>query len=197
MSSSLRGPYAKTPAVRDRILTAALRQFSDAGFRGTTMKAIAEAAQISQRGLVHHFASKEDVLLALLERYDIESEQRLPQPERIAELLDALLVLASDNLRQRTLIELHTILSAEATSSDHPAHEHYVARYDGYRLSLRDVFDDLRATGGLATDLDSETLATMFIALQDGLQLQWLLNPSVGDVGEVMTRVMAQFRAER
>jgi AcrR family transcriptional regulator len=197
MSSSLRGPYAKTPAVRDRILTAALRLFSDAGFRGTTMKAIAEAAEISQRGLVHHFASKEDVLLALLERYDLETEQKVPESERLADVLDSLIVLASENLRQSTLIELHTILSAEATSSDHPAHEHYVARYDRAREGLRRVFDDLRASGGLATDLDSQTLAQVFIALQDGLQLQWLLNPSVGDVGEVMTRVMAQFRAER
>ncbi|NKF32230.1 helix-turn-helix transcriptional regulator, partial [Pseudomonas sp. BGM005] len=39
-----RGPYAKSDAVRDRILDACLELFAQSGFYGTTMKDVAAAA---------------------------------------------------------------------------------------------------------------------------------------------------------
>lgn len=187
--ASTRGPYTKTPLVRERILESALRVFSESGFRGTTMKAVAEHAGISQRGLVHHFRSKEELLIALLDRHDVENVTKVPAEPGVG-VLDAMLRVARDNSAKPGMLELHSILSAEATSADHPAHAHFVARYDGYRAYLTDSFELMRANGLLHSDLPSEVLAAMFIAAQDGLQLQWLYNPDAVDVEGALRRLV-------
>jgi AcrR family transcriptional regulator len=59
------------PGTRDRILEAAMRLFADQGFRATTVGDIeAEAGLVPRRGaLYRHFASKEAVFEACLERW--------------------------------------------------------------------------------------------------------------------------------
>lgn len=51
---------------REDILAAAARLFTDAGFGATSTHAIAEAAGIRQASLYHYFATKHEILLALL-----------------------------------------------------------------------------------------------------------------------------------
>jgi AcrR family transcriptional regulator len=50
------------------ILNAALEQFSRQGYGGTSVREIAAGAGISVPGLYHHFASKHEVLLAIMRR---------------------------------------------------------------------------------------------------------------------------------
>ena len=57
---------------RARILGAASSVFTERGYRGATLDAIARAAELSRAGLLHHFASKEELLLALLDARDAE-----------------------------------------------------------------------------------------------------------------------------
>jgi AcrR family transcriptional regulator len=58
-------------STRERIVTEAMRLFAERGYRGTTVGDIEEAAGLSPRagGLYKHFASKEDVLEAGIERH--------------------------------------------------------------------------------------------------------------------------------
>jgi AcrR family transcriptional regulator len=59
---------------RDELLAAALKLFAERGVRGTTIADIAESTG-SAHGLVYHyFASKDDLLRAVLERYEFVSE---------------------------------------------------------------------------------------------------------------------------
>jgi AcrR family transcriptional regulator len=52
-------------STRDRILDVALDLFTDQGFDGTSMREIAERLHISKPAIYHHFASKEEILMAL------------------------------------------------------------------------------------------------------------------------------------
>lgn len=65
------------------ILAAVLRVFSDKGFTAARMDDIAAAAGLSKGGLYNHFASKEDVFLALLEGHGRDAHVNLPvlQPD--------------------------------------------------------------------------------------------------------------------
>ena len=54
-----------TASTRERILDVALDLFTDQGFDGTSMREIAERLQITKPSIYYHFASKEDILLAL------------------------------------------------------------------------------------------------------------------------------------
>jgi AcrR family transcriptional regulator len=53
------------PSTRERILDVALDLFTDQGFDGTSMREIAERLHISKPAIYHHFASKEEILMAL------------------------------------------------------------------------------------------------------------------------------------
>jgi AcrR family transcriptional regulator len=52
-------------STRERILDVALDLFTDQGFDGTSMREIAERLHITKPSIYYHFASKEDILLAL------------------------------------------------------------------------------------------------------------------------------------
>jgi AcrR family transcriptional regulator len=52
-------------STRERILDVALDLFTDQGFDGTSMREIAERLDISKPAIYYHFASKEDILMAL------------------------------------------------------------------------------------------------------------------------------------
>jgi AcrR family transcriptional regulator len=52
-------------STRERILDVALDLFTDQGFDGTSMREIAERLHISKPAIYHHFASKEEILMAL------------------------------------------------------------------------------------------------------------------------------------
>ncbi len=52
-------------STRERILDVALDLFTDQGFDGTSMREIAERLRITKPSIYYHFASKEEILLAL------------------------------------------------------------------------------------------------------------------------------------
>ena len=58
---------------RQHFIDAALHLFSTRGFRGTTTKAIAEAAHVSEALLFRHFSSKADLYAAILRQKARES----------------------------------------------------------------------------------------------------------------------------
>lgn len=59
-------------------LEAALELFSSRGFRGTSMRLIAEKSGLSAGNLYHHFSSKEEIFRHLLEQY----WQKVLDPDR-------------------------------------------------------------------------------------------------------------------
>jgi AcrR family transcriptional regulator len=52
-------------STREKILDVALDLFTDQGFDGTSMREIAERLRITKPSIYYHFASKEEILLAL------------------------------------------------------------------------------------------------------------------------------------
>ena len=64
-ASAPAGRDQSTASTRERILDVALDLFTDQGFDGTSMREIAERLGISKPAIYYHFASKEEILMAL------------------------------------------------------------------------------------------------------------------------------------
>ncbi|MBD7957749.1 TetR/AcrR family transcriptional regulator [Microbacterium sp. Sa4CUA7] len=186
-----RGPYAKTPRVRQQILEAALAVFAESGYRATTMKEIAERAGISQRGLVHHFGSKEALLLGVLELR--EAESGILAASAGTDAISAIIRIIEDNYTRPGLIELHSTLAAEAVSPEHPAHDHYVQRYRDFRAYLTSAFEVALGPSDGDGPLTAAQMAATVIALLDGLQLQWLYDRESVDLEAIVRRVILTF----
>lgn len=172
-----RGRYAKSAEVQERILEAATDAFASAGYHAVTLKQIAATAGVSERGLVYHFPSKEELLIAVLDRHEQGVAQAFLHEGGAVSLGSFLRRVASDSLRPG-LVELHCLLAAETIAPDHPAHERYRERYRGLREYLSATFRQLADRDGLRTSMSSEALASGFVALLDGLQLQWIHDKS-------------------
>ncbi len=173
-------------ARRSRILHVALLEFAENGYRGSALAAIAARAELTQAGLLHHFRSKQHLLIAVLELRDELDAERfglLANRDRSGtEQLHALVNLVEHNARVPGLVQLFTVISAESVTPGHPAQSWTVARYRRLRADLADGLRRAAASGEFRPDLDPEALAERVFAMMDGLQLQWLLDPGRVDM---------------
>ncbi|WP_083362301.1 TetR/AcrR family transcriptional regulator [Microterricola viridarii] len=185
-NTQARGAYAAGRARKAVIVQTATELFGSTGFHSVSMLDVAAACGISRAGLLHHFPSKELLLTAVLAERDAADEALFrwsnaddadgrPWLARLVELVEF-------NATRPELIRLFAVLSAEATAPQHPAHDYFVGRYQGTRRGGRDAFRRAQQAGVLAAGADPERLAIELIALMDGLQVQWLLEPERVDM---------------
>lgn len=192
--SRTRGPYAKTRRRREEILDAALDVFAAGGYRGSSLRDVAERVGISHAGLLHHFSSKAELLSEVLTRRDNSASEEIglvPGNVNGEQFLRNYAALIERNESTRGLAELYCLLSAEATTVDHPAHDYFVGRYEYVVGLLRDAFSDLAAQGQLRPGIEPDTAAVDLVAITDGIQLQWLLRPNATPMGATIRRYLA------
>ena len=179
--------YAKGRATRLDIIEQATALFGEAGYRGTSLREIAGRCGLSHPGLLHHFPTKQSLLLAVLEHRD-EADHRAAGAVTGVEALRTMVDLAARNTRRRGIVELFTVLSAEATASDHPAHEFFVARYRRVVRELQQAYAEAAAAGHLRSSVVPLEAARELVALMDGLQIQWLLSDGALDMAAALGR---------
>jgi len=184
----------KPPGVRrEQILAVATEMFGDAGFRGVSLADIAARVGISQPGLIHHFRSKEELLIAALERRDAENSGHIEEAFRDSSAVDALLSLCRHNMEHPEAVRLYAVESAESLESGHPAHEFFLRRYARVRDTVADRVRRDQEQGLLPPEIDPWQFAAGVVALMDGLQVQWLLDPSF-DMAAVLALYLDRFR---
>ncbi|WP_069170525.1 TetR/AcrR family transcriptional regulator [Streptomyces griseus] len=187
MAAEARRGYAKGRARRREILEQAMALFGEAGYRGASLRTIASRCGISHPGLLHHFPTKESLLLAVLEHRDEVDGEWLSlggttgvgRLRRYAEL-------AALNATRRGIVELFTVVSAEATAADHPAHDYFVRRYRDSVSGAGLAYAQARADGALRAGIAPDAAGRQLIALMDGLQVQWLLGGGATDMAGVL-----------
>jgi AcrR family transcriptional regulator len=195
MAGTRRGAYAKGRERREEILAAANDVFAAQGFHGASLASIATRVGLSEPGLLHHFPSKEHLLLELLAlRHEHDSERVARALADHEGYLDALLGLCRENQGTAGLVRLFTILVGESVDADHPAHEWMVERYRGLRERFVGRIEAEQRAGRIASGLDPRALAPQLIAMFDGLQLQWLLDPEAVDLSAVFADFLDRLR---
>ncbi|SOD74576.1 TetR family transcriptional regulator [Jatrophihabitans sp. GAS493] len=178
---------------RDQILDAAQEAFATKGFRGAPMAAIATTAGLTQQGLLHYFATKTHLLLAVLERRQDSDVENFWDFQ--GSYLDALIELTSENAQRPGLIRLFATLSAEGVDPENPGHAWWTDRYAMMRSLVVEALRRDQAAGVLRADLDLAVTAVQIIAVMDGLQLQWLLHPQEIDMVKAMESFLQTLRA--
>lgn len=166
---------------RQRLLTEALRLFRERGYAATSLEQIAEAAEVTKGAIYGHFASKEDLLLSV-----IEAERRGTIPDYVTMLND----------RSRPLRERLTDFS-RAVAEEGPDDTAQLAMFLEFFAALLRTPDMLRRySSGLEqqlqelADADEDTLTatagvtpvqvwTIGQALVVGLQIYQRLAPGL------------------
>ncbi|RAX46826.1 TetR family transcriptional regulator [Arthrobacter sp. AQ5-06] len=170
---------AKAARTRESILDAASSLIVSRGIGALSLRDIASKAGISHPGLLRHFSSKGELLLALVERFTTRTTIWINESGHGPGLASAVAV-AEHNASEPGYIELFTALAGEATAKSHPAHNRLAERYGQLRRTITDDY---------GSDPEARSYATRFAAGWDGLQLQALYEPSI-DVAAALGRVL-------
>ena len=177
-------PYARTQRRREEIVKAASRIFATRGYRGSSLVEIADAVGMTHAGVLHHFGSKNQLLIEVLADRDQSDVDQLEGHHAPAgrEFLLHLVETVRRNTTRVGIVQAYTALSGESVTDDHPARPWFESRYEGLRRMVRDALVETLRDRELppAAELDAATVA--IIGAMDGLQLQWLLEPDAVDM---------------
>ncbi|WP_141312254.1 TetR/AcrR family transcriptional regulator [Streptomyces spinoverrucosus] len=161
---------------RAEIVRAALEVIAERGYRGASLAAVAERVGLTQQGLLHYFPTKEALLVAVLKERD--QWDAVPGTQWRVDLLASLV---EYNAMRPGIIQTFSALLGESVTEGHPARAYFTERYTRVRDSMAAV---LRAEYGdrLPNGLTPERTAPLLVAVMDGLQYQWLLDPESVDM---------------
>jgi len=187
----LRGPAAKGVTRREEILVAVTAAVAERGFAGSTLREIAARVGTGEANILHHFGSKQQLFLEAIRRHDEEDIRDLNSADpSIADII-------SRHAATPGLIELLINMTVAASDSAHPLHEFFRERYDRIRDVGTGIWSAAAESGATDAALPADWAARVLLAAADGLQLQWLLDPTIDMAADIERLVQALLGAER
>ncbi len=186
---------ARGALARDRVIQAALRAYATNGYSGSSLAGIAAAAGLTTAGLLHHFRSKEELLIEVLQERDRTDRERFQlQDSQGLDTLAALQKLVEANASTPGLVQTFTVLMGESAAQDHPAHQWFKERYPRRCGTLAAALRAGIERGDIRPETDCDAVASEVIAMMDGLQVQWILNPEHMDMARVFAHYLHTVR---
>jgi len=187
----------RTQQRKEQVIREAIRLFGQNGYRGARLADIAQAAGVTEPGLLHHFPSKAHLLMAVLAERDRMDHDRFDPRERegSASPLVPLRELAQYNKTVPGLVQLFTVLVAESIDAQHPGHDFFRRRYQQLREVHIPLLREAQDRGEIRADIPPEDLAIMLFAMMDGLQVQWLYEPEQVDMARLFARFLRLLEA--
>jgi AcrR family transcriptional regulator len=188
-----RGPYAKGIARREQILHEALLAYSESDSSGPSLRSIAARVGLSERGLLHYFASRDELFISILERRDSSDRQSSGDNPS----LEALAEVQAHSAETPGLVRLFLEMAAAAPDPAHYGHEFFTGRYRRLRELVSRRFRSIAGESKtpIPSEDDAAFVARVLIAASDGLQVQWLLDPSI-DMRADLVRLARVLRSE-
>jgi AcrR family transcriptional regulator len=170
---------------RKAIVEAALELFAAKGARGTSIADVADRVGITPPAVLHHFGTKDDLLLAVIEERDRRSER--PFLELLADgglaSIRRLAEVAAANEEERRLVACYVVLEAENLQDGDVAHCYFLARSKNMRRMIRTAIEQGQESGEVRPDVDARSKADEILAFMAGAAVQWSLDPELSLVG--------------
>ena len=179
-------PRPATVARRAEVVRSALDVFGAKGYANGTLIDIAELVDMTPAGILHHFGSKDQLLLEVLSYRDATDVQDLDDqhiPGGI-DLFKHLIRTAAANAQRAGIVQAFVVLSAESVTEDHPARHYFDDRYRTLRREIAEAFQAVCAERGVDAPETIHRAAASILAVMDGLQVQWLIDPADVDLAE-------------
>jgi AcrR family transcriptional regulator len=166
------------------LLDAAEALFAQSGYDATSVAAICQSAGVSKGAFYHHFAGKQALFLALLDRWLSEKDPQFlmrgndqaPVPDQLQSmtaLLGPILMAAGQQLP--IYLEFWT-----RAARDQQVWQAMAEPYRRYRGYFTTMIEDGISEGSIQP-MDPETGASVIVALAVGLLIQGLFDPVGAD----------------
>jgi TetR/AcrR family transcriptional regulator, transcriptional repressor for nem operon len=168
-----------TNQTRARLLEAARTLFGEKGYAATGMAEILERGHANSGSFYHFFASKEALLLAVLDNY-VEALEPMVLRPAFARHRDPILRIFAilEGYRQRILgtgcrygCPLGR-LALEIEAENLPAHQRIADNFSGWTSAVRKCLQQAREQRRLAPNLDLDALAAFVLTTMEGGVMQ-------------------------
>ncbi|MCV7031801.1 TetR/AcrR family transcriptional regulator [Mycobacterium sherrisii] len=167
---------AKGEDRKQRILAVAQRLLTRNGWRNTTLAQIAGEAGVTPAGLLHHFASKEQLLHAVLDARDQDDDTHA---DRAGDLIAQISAVADRFHRAPELVGTFTVLLVENILPDAPLHDRMLARHQAAVDIVAELIRNGQVEGRYRAEIDPTIKAVEILAFVHGMETTWLLDPSI------------------
>lgn len=176
----------ETAKKRRAILDVALQVFGTKGYQSGTLADIAEVVGITHAGILHHFGTKDQLLLEVLKHRDTTDVERTKWdtiPLGL-EFFQHLVTTAFENAQRAGITQAYAVLSAESVTENNPSREYFIERYRNLRDEAIKSFEIMCESLTYVDPKSAKMAAASILAVMDGLQVQWLLDPENVQLGE-------------
>ena len=195
-ATGARGPYARTAQRRADIARAVLDLVVEKGHENVTTAEVARRAGSSEATVLYHYPSKDHLLVAALQRADdADNEQHWAEAEPEGLDLDGLRVFARAATERERIMRLYAALAGHATTPGHPAQDYFAVHYRNAVARFAQSVEQRQAAGLAHPGLDPVEVARQVVAVWDGLQTQWLVDPAF-DLGDVLVSAFRRLTAQ-
>lgn len=170
------------PADRyQEIIQVATKLIAQSGYYGVSLQKVADGCGMTKAGLLHYFASKDALLIAILiarDEADIQAINKSSPAHPLTKIETRIFLdnLVERNAKQREIVRLFTILNAESLDRNHPAHEYFSTRTADIKTNFK--------TNISGWHPEPTSFTTIVFSFLDGLQLMWLRDEKVDLVAE-------------
>lgn len=179
----------RSEETRRGIMDAAVQIFSRAGYEAASVNDICQSAGVSKGAFYHHFPSKQQLFLAIIEDWLKTIDAQLftqagdagnvPQSlNRMAKMLGFIFEAASGQLP----MFLEFMVQA---SRDQAVWDATIAPYRRYQGLFEEMIEKGQGEGSIRPEVNAQTTSWVLISLAVGILLQGVIDPNMADWNEV------------
>ncbi len=166
-------PEGKDQETRERILEVAERLFLAKGFKGVSMKDIADEVQVTTAALYYHFPEgKQDLFLSMVQRTMRKwGQQAFDKAEHLPSLYEQLVTLMQTAMVHPPVV--HNLMrDVDEFCTDNPRRRNLM-RQEGHELQQRinTLFEQAAKRGEVTKKVPAPLLAGMFGGIMFSLQI--------------------------
>src|SRR6202166_3935544 len=165
----------------EKLFEAAARVFEEQGIGGASIEAIAAAAGFTRGAFYSNFASKDELIIAMLEDHVEQTVRRnldlLARHENITDFIEALRTMdrsRKDPLGRSPLLHMEMILFVARAEKRRPE---LAKRLRARRQLITDIVETTLKKTGRNGSLNPAWTGAILLALEDGFRLHRLIDP--------------------
>ena len=183
-------PHVAQPSHRDQLIKGAIKCLQTKGYAHTTARDIASASGANLASIGYHFGSKEALLNEAMIRLFARRNWRVGEKTLAdgdaspVEHLRAMFAAVGELFGGPRPLFISFVEAIAQAGRSEELREQLAAHYRDARQGLTDAIRVMFGPAAERLDGDAEVMASLLMALFDGLVLQWLLEPGAIPSGE-------------
>ncbi|WP_106507719.1 TetR/AcrR family transcriptional regulator [Brachybacterium timonense] len=163
----------RSPSRREEILDGAAALFAERGYHGASLRDISRRVGISHPGMLHHFASKDALLGAVIDRLEQHAQGLIDATGELKRSPQALLAALAGVWNPTThLMTLLATLSAETVNPEHPGRFRIARLRLVHEHVIEQVLASFQERGLLVEGADPSFLARTTVSVMLSLSVR-------------------------